>query len=162
VYRRVQQATNVERIVVATDDERISRAVQHFGGNVIMTRRDHPSGADRLAEAAASLPSDSLVVNVQGDEPLIEPDAIDRAISAARRRDADMVSIMTPLRDAEAIRDPNRVKVVTDRNGFALYFSRSPIPSSGTTFLPLGLYVYRAEFLKQFTRLERTPLEIAE
>ena len=162
VYRRVQCAESVERIIVATDDERIARAVAKFGGNVLMTRLDHQSGTDRLAEAAADLPHDGLVVNIQGDEPLIEPDVIDRAVAAARHRDAQIVTLMTPLTDPAAIADPNRVKVVVDRNGFALYFSRSPIPSSGTTFLHLGLYVYRVEFLKQFTKLDRTPLEIAE
>jgi 3-deoxy-manno-octulosonate cytidylyltransferase (CMP-KDO synthetase) len=162
VYRRVERSKLVNRIVVATDDERIAKAVERFGGNVTMTRADHQSGADRLAEAAAALPSDALVVNVQGDEPLIEPEAIDHAIAAAQRRDAPMVTLMTPLTNPDDIRDLNRVKVVVDRLGMALYFSRSPIPSSGTTFLHLGLYVYRVDFLKQFTRLERTPLEIAE
>jgi 3-deoxy-manno-octulosonate cytidylyltransferase (CMP-KDO synthetase) len=162
VYRRVEQAGLIEDIVVATDDERIAQAVQRFGGNVIMTRNDHQSGTDRLAEVAATLPPDALVVNVQGDEPLIEPEVIDRAVSAARLKDAEIVTLMTKLTDRSAIEDSNRVKVVVDRSGFALYFSRSPIPSSGTTFLHLGLYVYRAGFLKRFTRLERTPLEIAE
>jgi 3-deoxy-manno-octulosonate cytidylyltransferase (CMP-KDO synthetase) len=105
-------------------------------------------------------------VNIQGDEPLIEPGVIDRAVAAARHRDAQIVTVMTPLSDPASIADPNRVKVVVDRNGFALYFSRSPIPSggtsSGTTFLHLGLYVYRVEFLREFTRLDRAPLEIAE
>src|SRR5262245_31133913 len=127
-----------------------------------MTRKDHNSGTDRLAEAAAGLPADSLVVNVQGDEPLIEPAVIDLAVGAARRQDAHIVTLMTKLSESGAIRDPNRVKVVVDRNGFALYFSRSPIPSSGTTFLHLGLYVYRVDFLRQFTKLESTPLEKAE
>jgi 3-deoxy-manno-octulosonate cytidylyltransferase (CMP-KDO synthetase) len=166
VYRRVQAAESIERILVATDDERIAGAVRKFGGEVVMTRFDHESGTDRLAEAAAHLPSDALVVNIQGDEPLIEPDVIDRAVAAARHRDASIVTVMTRLSDPAAVADPNRVKVVVDRNGFALYFSRSPIPfggpTSGTTFLHLGLYVYRVEFLKQFTRLERAPLEIAE
>jgi len=162
VYRRVQQAKAVDRILVATDDERIVHAVERFGGRVMMTRADHKSGADRLAEAAAELLADSLVVNVQGDEPLIEPELIDRAVIAARRGDAPIVTLMTALTDPVVIRDPNRVKVVVDCNGMALYFSRSPIPSSGTTFLHLGLYVYRVDFLKQFARLERTPLEIAE
>ena len=166
VYRRVQCAESVERILVATDDERIASAVRKFGGEVTMTHFDHKSGTDRLAEAAAHLPPDALVVNIQGDEPLIEPDVIDRAVAAARHRDAQIVTVMTRLTDPAAIADPNRVKVVVDRNGFALYFSRSPIPfggsSSGTTFLHLGLYVYRVEFLKEFTRLERAPLEIAE
>lgn len=127
-----------------------------------MTRLDHQSGTDRLAEAAAGLPSDTIVVNIQGDEPLIEADSIDRAVAAARQRDAQIVTVMTTLADPVSIADPNRVKVVVDRSGFALYFSRSPIPSSGTTFLHLGLYVYRVEFLKEFTKLDRTPLEIAE
>jgi len=166
VYRRVQSAESVERILVATDDERIAAAVRRFGGEVVMTRADHQSGTDRLAEAAAHLPADAIVVNVQGDEPLMEPDAIDRAVAAARHRDASIVTLMTPLSDPAAVADPNRVKVVVDRNGFALYFSRSIIPNggpaSGTTFLHLGLYVYRVEFLKQFTKLDRTPLEAAE
>jgi 3-deoxy-manno-octulosonate cytidylyltransferase (CMP-KDO synthetase) len=152
----------VARIVVATDDPRIASAVHRFGGTAVLTRPDHSSGTDRLAEAAEDLPPDALVVNVQGDEPLIEPEVIDRAVFAASLGDADMVTLMTPLTSPEAIRDPNRVKVVADRNGFALYFSRSPIPSSGTTFLHLGLYVYRVRFLKQFAKLERTPLETAE
>jgi 3-deoxy-D-manno-octulosonate cytidylyltransferase len=145
VYRRVQCAKSIERILIATDDELIADAVRKFGGEVVMTRLDHQSGTDRLAEAAAHLPSDTLVVNIQGDEPLIEPDVIDRAVAAARPRDAQIVTVMTTLSDPAAIADPNRVKVVVDRNGFALYFSRSPIPhgssgglSSGTTFLHLG------------------------
>ena len=162
VYRRVQNAKSIARILIATDDERIAGAVRNFGGEVVMTRPDHQSGTDRLAEAAAHLPSDTMVVNIQGDEPLLESDVIDRAVAAARHRDAQIVTVMTPLTDPAAIADPNRVKVVVDRNGFALYFSRSRIPSSGTTFLHLGLYVYRVEFLKEFTRLDRAPLEIAE
>jgi 3-deoxy-manno-octulosonate cytidylyltransferase (CMP-KDO synthetase) len=162
VYRRVEQAGSIERILVATDDERIARAVQGFGGNVIMTRIDHQSGTDRLAEAAADLPADALVVNVQGDEPLIEPEVIDRAVAAARRGDSEIVTLRTRLTERTAIEDPNRVKVVVNQDALALYFSRSPIPSGGTTFLHLGLYVYRAGFLRRFARLERTPLEIAE
>ena len=162
VYRRVEQAGSIERILVATDDERIAQAVQRFGGNVIMTRIDHQSGTDRLAEAAGKLPEDALVVNVQGDEPLIEPEVIDRAVAAARLKDSEIVTLRTKLADRADIEDSNRVKVVVNRDGLALYFSRSPIPSSGTTFLHLGLYVYRAGFLRRFTRLERTPLEIGE
>jgi 3-deoxy-manno-octulosonate cytidylyltransferase (CMP-KDO synthetase) len=162
VYRRVQKAESVERIVVATDDGRIAEAVKRFGGEVIMTRIDHQSGTDRLAEAASDLSEDALIVNVQGDEPLIEPEVIDQAVAAARLGDAEMVTLMALLEDRASIEDPNRVKVVVDREGFALYFSRSPVPSSGTTFLHLGLYVYRVGFLRKFTQLERTPLEIAE
>jgi 3-deoxy-manno-octulosonate cytidylyltransferase (CMP-KDO synthetase) len=162
VYRRVEEAREVQRIIVATDDQRIADAVQAFGGEVVMTRADHQSGTDRLAEVATSLNSEALIVNVQGDEPLIEPSVIDRAVAAARYYDADMVTLMTRIVRSSDIPDPNRVKVVCDRSGFALYFSRSPIPSSGTCFLHIGLYVYSAGFLKTFSQLERTPLEKAE
>src|SRR5205085_12372404 len=121
VYRRVEQARNVNRIIVATDDERIRRAVEKFGGAVVMTRNDHSSGTDRLAEAANALDPDTLIVNVQGDEPMIEPEVIDQAITAARLKDSDIVTVMTPLDTSEAD-DPNRVKVAVDRNGNALYF----------------------------------------
>jgi 3-deoxy-manno-octulosonate cytidylyltransferase (CMP-KDO synthetase) len=161
VYRRVEQAALVERIVVATDDRRIAAAVQRFGGTAIMTRDDHPSGTDRLAEAAHDLDPATLVVNVQGDEPMIHPDDIDKAIAAARLQDAEIVTLKTKLDDAQG-NDPNRVKVVTDQNGMALYFSRSKIPSGGTCFLHVGLYVYRVGFLKKFTKLEPGPLERAE
>jgi len=163
VYRRVEQASQVSRVLVATDDERIAGAVERFGGSALMTRSDHRSGTDRLAEAARRLDLDSstLVVNVQGDEPMIEPGDIDRAITAARTGGAEIVTLMTKI-DSEAAGDPNRVKVTVNRSGIALYFSRSKIPSQGTCFLHLGLYVYRAGFLKSFTELERTPLEIGE
>src|SRR5215510_2970177 len=161
VYRQVERAESVTRIVVATEDHRIADAVRRFGGTAIMTRNDHPSGTDRLAEAAQDYPNNTLVVNVQGDEPMIEPGDIDRAVAAAQLGDAEIVTLMTRLDPAQAD-DPNRVKVVTDRHGIALYFSRSKIPSGGTCFLHLGLYVYRVGFLKKFTKLEQTPLEISE
>jgi len=161
VYRQVEQASLVGRILVATDDQRIADAVQRFGGTPVMTRNDHLSGTDRLAEVAQDLPADTLVVNVQGDEPMMDPADIDRAITAAGLDDAEIVTLMTKLNPAQAD-DPNRVKVVTSRAGMALYFSRSKIPSGGTCFLHLGLYVYRAGFLKTFSQLEPTPLEIAE
>ena len=161
VYRQVEQAVLVREILIATEDARIAEAVRRFGGTPVMTRDDHPSGTDRLAEAAQDLPEDALVVNVQGDEPMINPADIDEAIAAARLGDAEIVTLMTRL-DPNQADDPNRVKVVTDRSGIALYFSRSRIPSRGTCFLHLGLYVYRVGFLKKFAKLERTPLEIAE
>jgi 3-deoxy-manno-octulosonate cytidylyltransferase (CMP-KDO synthetase) len=164
VYRRVEQAGLVSRVVVATDDRRIADAVERFGGTAVMTRDDHPSGTDRLAEAAdgmQGLRPDTLVVNVQGDEPMIEPGDIDQAIAAAQTGDAEIVTLMTKMDSREAD-DPNRVKVVTDRNGMALYFSRSRIPSKGTCFLHVGLYVYRVGFLRTFLKLEPTPLEVAE
>ena len=162
VHRRVEEAREVSRIIVATDDQRIAEAVQAFGGEAMITRSDHQSGTDRLAEVATFLNPETLIVNVQGDEPLIEPSVIDRAIVAAKYHDADIVTLMTRMVRLSDIPDPNRVKVVCDHNGFALYFSRSPIPSSGTCFLHIGLYVYSAGFLKTFSQLERTPLEKAE
>jgi 3-deoxy-manno-octulosonate cytidylyltransferase (CMP-KDO synthetase) len=161
VYRRVQQASLVSRIIVATDDLRIAEAVRRFGGTAVMTRPDHPSGTDRLAEAVQDFHTEQIIVNIQGDEPMIEPGDIDQAVTAARLDDAEIVTLMTRLNPADA-GDPNRVKVVTNRSGIALYFSRSKIPSGGTCFLHLGLYVYRVGFLKKFTKLERSPLEIAE
>src|SRR5215831_20043263 len=162
VYRRVEQARTVSRIIVATDDERIARAVRNFGGEAVMTSMHHQSGTDRIAEAADSFDPDTLIVNVQGDEPLIEPSVIDRAVVEARRGDSEMVTLMTRLSSISDIEDPNRVKVVCHRSGLAMYFSRSPIPSSGTCFLHIGLYVYAVGFLRKFSKLERTPLEIAE
>ena len=162
VYRRVELARGLDRILVATDDDRIQEAVAAFGGDAVLTRSEHQSGTDRLAEAVAGMPDDTIVINVQGDEPLIEPELIEKALGAARLGDADVVTLMTPLSDPVAIADPNNVKVVADRFGIAMYFSRSPIPSSGPCFLHLGLYAYTASFLRSFTRLEPTHLERAE
>ena len=162
VYRQVERVRSIDRILIATDDARILDAVRAFGGDALLTRADHRSGTDRLAEVAAGLPDDTIVVNVQGDEPLIEPEAIEAALAGALERDADVVTLMTPLEDPALIRDPNRVKVVVDRAGYALYFSRSPIPSSGPAFLHIGLYAYPARFVKMFAVLHPTPLERAE
>lgn len=162
VYRRVEKVRGLDRLIVATDDRRILETVEGFGGRAVMTRRDHRSGTDRLAEVARDLDPGTLVVNVQGDEPLIEPQVIEAALDAARVGDADVVTLKTPLTDVTAVGDPNHVKVVTDSNGLALYFSRSRVPSSGTAFLHLGLYVYSAGFLGTFERLQPTPLERAE
>lgn len=169
VYARAASARNVDAVIVATDDHRIADAVTTFGGAVRMTRSDHLTGTDRLAEVAAELDCD-LVVNVQGDEPLIEPDAIDAAIEPFRDDSGLMMStICTPILEDDAIADPHVVKVVTDVRGFALYFSRSPIPYTrggrGRGAAPhkhLGLYVYRREFLRRIAALEPTALERSE
>jgi 3-deoxy-manno-octulosonate cytidylyltransferase (CMP-KDO synthetase) len=166
VYRRAASARHVDAVVVATDDARIAAAVERFGGEVRLTRSDHLSGTDRLAEVAAELDCD-LVVNVQGDEPLIEPSAIDAAIEPFRD-DAtlSMSTLSTPIADAGEASSPNVVKVVSDVRGFALYFSRSPIPyprnPGGRLFKHLGLYVYRREFLRRIASLEPAALERAE
>jgi 3-deoxy-manno-octulosonate cytidylyltransferase (CMP-KDO synthetase) len=171
VYRRAASARNVDAVIVATDDPRIADIVKRFGGDARLTSADHLTGTDRLAEIAAALDCD-LLVNVQGDEPLIEPDTIDAAIEPFRE-DATlrMSTVCTRLsqNDTQAIDDPNVVKVVIDRRGFALYFSRSPVPHrrgpqdpGAGPFKHLGLYVYRREFLLQIAALEPTPLERSE
>jgi len=175
VYERVAQVSGISRVVVATDDPRIYDAVAGFGGQARMTRDDHPSGTDRLAEVAADL-DDDLVVNVQGDEPLIDPRMVESALAPLRQNSSiPMGTLKTPLQSAEEFLNPNVVKVVTDQEGFALYFSRAPIPHPRdfsnnppaefprmVAFKHVGLYVYRRDFLLEFPRLQPTPLEELE
>jgi 3-deoxy-manno-octulosonate cytidylyltransferase (CMP-KDO synthetase) len=169
VYERAARAACVDRVLVATDDERIRAAVAGFGGDVVMTSAAHSSGTDRIAEAVASLDAD-IVVNVQGDLPLLDPALVDAAVEPLRRDvSLPLATLMTPIRDAEEMRNPNVVKVVTDAQGFALYFSRSAIPfwRDGDSdlirgFRHLGLYVFRRDFLLAFARLPPTRLERAE
>ena len=175
VYERSALCESVDRVIVATDDERIARAVELFGGDVAMTRSDHPTGTDRLAEAAAAL-NDELIVNVQGDEPLTDPAMIEAAVAPLLADSAiPMGTLKTPLTSMQEYLNPNVVKVVTDRQGFALYFSRAPIPYprdfSGeleqrwhelATAKHVGLYVYRRDFLLQYPQLQATPLEAQE
>lgn len=170
VYERACRATLLQEVLVATDDQRIFDAVRQFGGDVIMTDSNHPTGTDRLAEVAKRLPGVDIIVNIQGDEPLIDPAAID-AVVAPLQADASipMSSVMSPMPDAVRSWDSNIVKVVTDLEGFALYFSRAPIPSPReATFGPgpwkkhIGLYAYRREFLLQLMQWEPTPLEQIE
>jgi len=177
VYRRASDCRNVDAVIVATDDERIASVVRQFGGEVRLTSPDHPTGTDRLAEVARQLDCD-LVVNVQGDEPLIEPSVIDATIEPFRDDPSlAMSSACLRLASENDADDPNVVKVVTDRRGFALYFSRSHIPFPRTNIPPmgsasptsfagpfkhLGLYVYRRDFLLQISSLEPSPLERRE
>jgi 3-deoxy-manno-octulosonate cytidylyltransferase (CMP-KDO synthetase) len=172
VYERTLRARGVDRVLVATDDERIRAAVAAFGGEVVMTRADHPSGTDRIAEVAHELDAE-VIVNVQGDLPLLDPDVVAAAVAPlAADAGLPMATIKTALHRREELVDPNVVKVVTDRDGYALYFSRSPLPhhrdgEAGERGDPLaykhiGLYVYRREFLLGFARLAATPLEQAE
>jgi 3-deoxy-manno-octulosonate cytidylyltransferase (CMP-KDO synthetase) len=168
VYRRAASARSVNAVVVATDDPRIAAAVSAFGGFARITRSSHASGTDRLAEVVEDLPCD-IVVNVQGDEPLIEPDMIEEAIEPL---EADPALHMSTLRrritDDADYSNPHVVKVVVDRDGYALYFSRSPVPffreagAERVAFKHIGLYVYRRSFLLAFARLQPTPLETAE
>jgi 3-deoxy-manno-octulosonate cytidylyltransferase (CMP-KDO synthetase) len=154
---------------VATDDERIARAVHEAGHAAVMTRTDHASGTDRLAEAARvlRLPADAVVVNVQGDEPLIEPVLI-RAVAErlVRERAAPMASACHAIHDAAQAASPHVVKVVLDAAGYALYFSRARIPyardGEATCYRHAGIYAYRASFLEHYAELSPAPLEQAE
>jgi 3-deoxy-manno-octulosonate cytidylyltransferase (CMP-KDO synthetase) len=163
------RASGARSVAVATDDERIVRAVEQAGHRALMTRADHPSGTDRIAEAAAALglAGGEIVVNVQGDEPLIEP-ALIREVAAVLERngEASMSTACHPLRDAASFANPNVVKVVLDAKGFALYFSRSGIPypreSGVDAYRHIGIYGYRVSFLSRYSFLAVSPLEETE
>jgi len=170
VYRRAAATSGVDAVVVATDDRRIAAAVEAFGGTARMTDAGHQTGSDRIAEVARALPCE-ILVNVQGDLPLIEPEMIAEVIAPLA---ADHSITMSTLRQritvAAEYASPHVVKVVVDAQGDALYFSRSPIPhrpahaagGPGEAFKHIGLYAYRREFLLTFAALPRTPLEQAE
>ncbi|MCZ6696840.1 MAG: 3-deoxy-manno-octulosonate cytidylyltransferase [Acidobacteria bacterium] len=172
VYERARSAQRLTRLMVATDDERIRRAVEEFGGEVVMTSPEHASGTDRLAEVARRFPAD-IYVNIQGDEPLVEPADVDALIEClASEKGVDMVTLKEPLTDAETADDPNVVKVVCDEAGRALYFSRSRIPhrhpqagtsgAEGPWFRHVGLYAYRGGFLQEFASWGHGTLEDVE
>lgn len=166
VYRRAADARGVGSVIVATDDERIVEAVKAFGGTARMTRADHRTGTDRLAEVAADLTCD-IVVNVQGDLPLLDPAVIEQAVQPlADDRALQISTVRTPIRDETEYLSPNVVKVVVDGTGQALYFSRSPVPFQrgprATAFKHIGLYAYRRAFVPIFAALPQTPLEQAE
>lgn len=170
VYERAAAASGIDRVVVATDDERVRETVTSFGGDAIMTSTSHQTGTDRIAEAVSEIDAE-IVVNVQGDLPLLDPDNVAAAVAPMLDdRELPMTTLMTPIRDRAELANPNVVKVVTDDRGYALYFSRAPIPyrrddNSGDTVVArrhIGLYVYRREFLLTFAGLAPTPLEQAE
>lgn len=172
VFDRTRQASLVGDVIVAIDDPKIAEALEPLGVPCVMTRPDHPSGTDRIAEVAAGLDAD-IIVNVQGDEALIEPATIDATIQPLLDDPSlPMATVCHTIRDAEAVLNPNVVKVVTDTHGRALYFSRSPIPydrdSGGGIGHPemyrqhVGLYVMRRAFLLEFAAWEPTPLERLE
>jgi 3-deoxy-manno-octulosonate cytidylyltransferase (CMP-KDO synthetase) len=166
VYERASQARYITKLIVATDDERIYDAARKFGAAVRMTRSDHLSGTDRVAEAASAEIGD-LIVNIQGDEPLIDPAAIDAAaLALIVDPDLAMGTLKKRIADADEIPNPNVVKVVTDQRGDALYFSRCPIPyvrdGSVVHYKHIGLYVYRRKFLLRYSELPVGPLEQVE
>jgi len=169
---RTARAKLVDRVVVATDDERIYRTVVGFGGEAVMTSPDHSTGTDRIGEAISGIECD-IVVNVQGDEPAVDPGAIDAAVAPLVEDDTIVMSTLAvPIREREEILSPHVVKVVVDAHGFALYFSRSPLPGDRSGIFDvasrvvynnhIGLYVFRRDFLGTFASLDRTPLECAE
>ncbi|MFP4029845.1 MAG: 3-deoxy-manno-octulosonate cytidylyltransferase [Candidatus Brocadiia bacterium] len=173
VYDRASRAPSVSDVVIATDDVRIQETVESFGGKVRMTSADHSSGTDRIAEVARDLTA-PIIVNVQGDEPQIEPEQIEHVIQLLDEdSDAVMGTLAHPITDESTWLDPNAVKVVTDENGAAMYFSRSPIPYvrdsdnwiEDTPVRPLrhlGVYSYRREFLLAYADMPRASYEEAE
>ena len=169
VIERVAQCREVDEFLVATDDERIADLCRSLGTPVAETRPDHPSGTDRIAEAAEKCHHASHLINIQGDEPLLDPALVD-TLARTLRDDPTlpMITAASPLDDPDLISDPNIVKVTLDRHHNALYFSRSPIPFRRTsshalpTYRHLGLYGYRSNFLRHFVTLPPSPLELAE
>jgi len=162
-------ASGALSVAVATDDERILQAVEAHGHRALMTRADHPSGTDRIAEAATALglSAKDIVVNVQGDEPLIDPGLIKQvAAMLERNREASMSTACHPIHDEALLANSNVVKVVLDAAGYALYFSRSRIPfpreSGGIWYRHAGIYGYRVDFLKKFSSLAPSPIEQTE
>ena len=168
VWERASRAKSVAEVIVATDDERILQAVENNSGRAVMTRADHKTGTDRLAEVAEKFPDVDVIVNVQGDEPLIDPNLIDELIAEfIADEDLKMATVATELTDADEMNNPNNVKVVLDRYNDALYFSRSLIPyprnaGNAKVFKHIGIYAYRRDFLVDYAKMEPTPLEKSE
>ena len=174
VYMRACEAELPNDVIVATDNEQVLEAVQNFGGKAIMTSPYHPSGTDRLAEVALNFPDIDVIVNVQGDEPMIPPEIIDRLAKAFENETPELtltkheMETMKVLMQEEDYDNPAAVKVVTDNNGYALYFSRSllPYPRNKTeqykVYKHVGIYAYRRDFLLQYAALEPTELEKTE
>jgi 3-deoxy-manno-octulosonate cytidylyltransferase (CMP-KDO synthetase) len=174
VYTQALKARNLSRLAVATDDPRIQKTVENFGGEVILTQADHPSGTDRLAEVAEKLPVYDAVLNIQGDMPFLEPGHIDTLCDLiSGPQQPPLASLMVPIATAAALENPNIVKVVTNAEGYAIYFSRSPVPYVVNTpgdlwvnkfsfYKHVGLYAYRSAVLSEVAQLPPGDLEKAE
>ena len=167
VYERSAQATIPQQVVVATDDEKVFQAVQQFGGKVVMTSSEHQTGTDRLAEVASKYAEVDVIINVQGDEPLINPKVIDELAQEFLNDTALQMASVMSIMDTEDYQNPNAVKVVTDLNNNALYFSRSLLPyprvaGKANVYIHIGIYAYKKDFLLKFAKLEPTPLEQSE
>lgn len=167
VYKRSKLA-NLDEVVVATDDQKIYDEVIRFGGKVIMTSKDHENGTSRIAEVCESYKDYDVVVNIQGDEPLIEPDMINSIIDSFKEDDSIAMSTLKYKIDTlEEIENPNYVKVITDRNGYAMYFSRSVIPyprkmDMKNYYKHVGIYGYKRDFVIEYAKMEPTELEKSE
>jgi 3-deoxy-manno-octulosonate cytidylyltransferase (CMP-KDO synthetase) len=170
VWERCLRSRNADEVIVATDDMRIAEAAFAFGAEVSLTKANHPCGTDRAAEVAARLKGVRWIINVQGDEPLANPQLIDKLITALKEdKSIPMITAATPFASSEEAADPNKVKVITGIDGKALYFSRSLIPyvrDAGDAHPPflwhLGIYGYQRDFLLQFVKWRPTPLEKSE
>lgn len=167
VYEKAKQAKSADEVVVATDDKRIYDEVISFGGLVRMTSPNHKCGSDRIAEIVSDDANIGIAVNVQGDEPMIDPESIDKAIEAIKESDADISTLIRVIKDKEEIANPNVVKCVVSKSGMAMYFSRSPIPyerneGKSPVYAHIGLYAYKSDSLLKMTKMEQTPLEMSE
>ncbi|SER16211.1 3-deoxy-manno-octulosonate cytidylyltransferase [Pedobacter rhizosphaerae] len=173
VYEQAKKATSLSKVVIATDDERIADEVKRFGGDFVFTDSNHQSGTDRCAEVAEKLPEFDIVINIQGDEPFIEPAQIDLLASCFTEEKVQLATLIKPIKSQESVYNPNSPKVVIDVNGRAIYFSRSPIPfirngepgvwaEKHRFYKHIGIYGYRTESLKAITKLPPSALEVAE
>ena len=166
-YERALLAQKPSEVIVAVDDERVKIAVETAGGKAVMTAKDHPTGTDRLAEVAEKFPDADVIINIQGDEPLIDPQIIDDLAQVfVDDENLQMATVKTPMLEEEKNK-PSNVKVITDKNDFALYFSRSLIPyprenMGVTVYKHIGIYGYRRDFLLQYAKMQPTPLEQTE
>ncbi|MBI4871617.1 MAG: 3-deoxy-manno-octulosonate cytidylyltransferase [Candidatus Riflebacteria bacterium] len=169
VYRAARAAHRVHRVVVATDDERILQTVRDFGGEAVMTRPDHPTGTDRMAEVAGLFPDCRVFLNVQGDEPLLRPEPLNALVDGFLGcPGTETATLVRPAHTLDEVLSPHTAKVVRTWDGHALYFSRAPIPferePSGQlqAWLHIGVYIYEREFLEVYSGLPQRPLELAE
>lgn len=167
VWEKAVMTNLADRIIIATDNEKIYETALMFGAEAEMTLDTHTSGSDRIAEVVERHPEFSYIVNLQGDEPLITPESIDEVIKGVKNDGADISTLVRVLKDKKEIENPNCVKCVRDNNGYALYFSRSKIPYErnqgfAKIYGHLGIYGYKREALLKMTQLEQSPLELAE
>ena len=168
VWEKGSKCKDIDRVIIATDDERIFNACKKFGAEVEMTSTNHKSGSDRIAEVASRHPEIGYIINVQGDEPLIEPDNIELVRKGVvEDASADISTLVREIKDEEEVNNPNLVKCVFDLNGYAMYFSRSKIPyernvGKSKFYGHLGIYGYKKEALFKMTKLSQTPYEMAE